>query len=49
MVGVTDLINVITLWGGDGQAPGVDADVDDDGIVGVTDLTIVILNYGCVE
>jgi hypothetical protein len=45
-VDVSDLTNVILLWGTDGQAPGVDADTNNDGVVNVSDLTDVILGWG---
>ena len=45
-VSVGDLINVITLWGTDGEAPGISADVDGSGEVGVGDLILVITGWG---
>ncbi len=46
VVDVTDLINVISTWGTDGQGPGFDADLNDDGTVDVTDLIEVISGWG---
>ena len=44
---VNDLINVINLWGTDGQSiPGVNADLNGDGTVNVTDLVEIIVNWG---
>ncbi len=46
VVDVTDLINVISTWGTDGQGPGFDADLNGDGIVDVVDLVQVITGWG---
>ncbi|MHC5003196.1 MAG: outer membrane protein assembly factor BamB family protein [Planctomycetota bacterium] len=45
-VDVEDLLNVVLLWGSDGQDAGVNADVTRDGVVDVEDLLSVILNWG---
>ncbi len=45
-VNVTDLINVISTWGTNGQGPGFDADVSPDGTVNVSDLIVVISGWG---
>jgi hypothetical protein len=46
VVDVLDLINVVLMWNTSGQAPGIDADVNDDEGVDVTDLSIVIRDWG---
>ncbi len=46
VVNVTDLVNVIGAWGGDGQGPGFDADLNNDGVVNVSDLILVISGWG---
>jgi bacterioferritin-associated ferredoxin len=46
VVDVNDLVNVIVLWGTDGQAAGIDADVIVDGTVDVNDLVAVIVAWG---
>ncbi len=46
VVNVTDLINVISTWGTDGQGAEFDADLNGDGTVDVTDLIAVISGWG---
>ncbi|MHC5002931.1 MAG: hypothetical protein ACYTJ0_07385, partial [Planctomycetota bacterium] len=43
VVGVDDLLAVITAWGETGSPA---ADIDGDGVVGVEDLVAVVLDWG---
>lgn len=47
MIDIDDFANIIVAWGGNGQGiPGINADVDFDGTVGINDLAVIIVNWG---